>query len=300
MKSGFIGLIGRPNVGKSTLVNAIVGKKVAIISDKPQTTRNIIQGIRTDDDSQMVFIDTPGIHKPKNRLGKVLNKEAYFTINDVDIILLLVDITEPYGKGDKFVLDVLKNVKLPVILVINKIDKLPKEEILKKIDEYKDLYNFDEIVPISAVKKDNVDRLIAILKTKLTDNIKYYDEEMYTDKSVNFIVSELIREKILELTYDEIPHSVSVIVDEFQDNKDKVNIMATIVVDRDGVKKIIVGKNGTMIKEIGTTARIDIEEFLGKKVYLELFVKVIPKWRDREKFLNEVGFQDFNNLKNDV
>ena len=300
MKSGFIGLVGRPNVGKSTLVNAIIGKKVAIISDKPQTTRNIIQGIRTDEDSQMVFIDTPGIHKPKNRLGKVLNKEAYFTINDVDIILLLVDITEPYGKGDKFVLDVLKNVKVPVILVINKIDKLPKEEILKKIDEYKDLYNFDEIVPISAAKMDNVDRLIDILKTKLTDNIKYYDEEMYTDKSVNFIVSELIREKILKLTYDEIPHSVSVIVDEFRDNKDKVNIMATIVVDRDGVKKIIVGKNGTMIKEIGTMARVDIEEFLGKKVYLELFVKVIPKWRDREKFLNEVGFQDFNNLKNDV
>ena len=294
MKSGFIGLVGRPNVGKSTLVNAMVGRKVAIISDKPQTTRNIIQGIRTDDDSQMVFVDTPGIHKPKNRLGRVLNKEAYFTINDVDIILLLVDITESLGKGDKFVLNVLGNVKKPVILVINKIDKLPKEEILKKIDEYKDLYNFDEIVPISATKMDNVDRLIDILKSKLTDNIKYYDEEMYTDKSINFIISELIREKILKLTYDEIPHSVSVIVDEMKEEKDKANIMATIVVDREGVKKIIVGKNGTMIKEIGTSARIDIEELLGKKVYLDLFVKVIPKWRDQVKFLNEVGFKDFN------
>ena len=300
MKSGFIGLVGRPNVGKSTLVNAIVGKKVAIISDKPQTTRNIIQGIRTDSDSQMVFIDTPGIHKPKNRLGRILNKEAYFTINDVDIILLLVDITEPFGKGDKFVLDVLRNVHVPVILVINKIDKLPKEEILKKIDEYKDLYNFDEIVPISAYKKDNVDRLITILKSKLTDNIKYYDEEMYTDKSVNFIISELIREKILELTYDEIPHSVSVVVDQIKDSKDKADIMATIVVDRDGVKKIIVGKNGSMIKNIGIKSRMEIEEFLDKKVYLELFVKVVPKWRDKEKVLNEVGFSDFNDLKNDV
>jgi len=294
MKSGFIGLVGRPNVGKSTLLNAIIGKKVAITSDKPQTTRNIIQGIRTDDDSQMVFVDTPGIHKPKNRLGKVLNKEAYFTINDVDVILFLVDITESIGKGDKFVIDVLKNVKVPVILVINKIDKLPKEEILKKIDEYKDLYNFDEIVPISAYKMDNVDRLINILKMKLTDNIKYYNDDMYTDKSTNFIVSELIREKILKLTYDEIPHSVSVIVENIEYDHDKVNVMATIIVDRDNVKKIIVGKNGMMIKEIGTSARMEIESFLEKKVYLELFVKVIPKWRDREKFLNEVGFKDFN------
>ena len=294
MKSGFIGLVGRPNVGKSTLVNAIVGKKVAITSDKPQTTRNIIQGIRTDEDSQMVFVDTPGIHKPKNKLGKVLNKQAYFTIGDVDVILFLVDITSPLGKGDMFVLDILKNVSVPVILVINKIDKLPRLEILKKIDEYKDLYNFDEIVPISAYKKDNVDRLISILKTKLTDNIKYYDEDMYTDKSVNFMISELIREKILDLTEEEVPHSVSVVVEQMEYNKESVNIQATIVVDRENLKKILVGKNGSMIKEIGTRARMDIEPFLGKRVYLELFVKVIPKWRDREKFLNEIGFKEFN------
>lgn len=294
MKSGFIGLVGRPNVGKSTLVNAIIGKKVAITSDKPQTTRNIIQGIRTDEDSQMVFVDTPGIHKPKNRLGKVLNKQAYFTLNDVDVILLLVDITSPLGKGDMFVLDVLKNVKVPVILVINKIDKLPREEILKKIDEYKDLYNFDEIVPISAYKKDNVDRLISILKNKLTDNIKYYDEDMYTDKPVNFMVSELIREKILDLTQEEVPHSVSVVVEQMEYNRDAVNIKATIIVDRENLKKILVGKNGSMIKEIGIRSRMEIEPFLGKNVYLELFVKVIPRWRDREKFLNEIGFKEFN------
>ncbi len=294
MKSGFIGLVGRPNVGKSTLVNAIIGRKVAIISDKPQTTRNIIQGIRTDEDSQMVFVDTPGIHKPKNKLGKVLNKQAYFTLSDVDIILFLVDITEPLGKGDMFVIDVLKNVSVPVILVINKIDKLPRQEILKKIDEYKDLYNFSEIVPISAYKRDNVDRLINVLKTKLTDNIKYYDEAMYTDKSEQFMVSELIREKILELTEEEVPHSVSVVVSQIEYNKGAVNIMATIVVDRENLKKILVGKNGSMIKEIGTRSRPEIEHLLGRKVYLDLFVKVIPKWRDREKFLNEIGFKEFN------
>ena len=294
MKSGFIALVGRPNVGKSTLLNAIIGKKVAITSDKPQTTRNIIQGIRTDEDSQMVFVDTPGIHKPKNKLGKILNKQAYFSVNDVDVILFLVDITESLGKGDMFVIDVFKNVRVPVILVINKIDKLPKEEILKKIDEYKDLYNFDEIIPVSARKKDNVDRLIAVLKAKLTDNIKYYDDEIYTDKPINFIVSELIREKILELTFEEVPHSVSVVTDLMEYNRDAVNIKATIVVDRENLKRILVGKNGSMIKEIGTRARMEIEPLLKKNVYLELFVKVIPKWRDREKFLNEIGFKEFN------
>ena len=294
MKSGFIGIVGRPNVGKSTLLNAIIGRKVAITSDKPQTTRNIIQGIRTDEDTQMVFVDTPGIHKPQNRLGKILNKEAYFTLNDVDVILFLVDITEPLGKGDMFVIDVLKNVKVPVILVINKIDKLPKEAILKKIDEYKDLYNFDEIVPISAYKMDNADRLINVLKTKLTDNIKYFDEQMYTNMPVNFMVAELIREKVLELTHDEVPHSVSVVVEQMDYKKESVNIEATIVVDRENLKAILVGKNGNMIKEIGTRARKDIEPFLGRKVFLNLFVKVITKWRDREKFLNEIGFQEFN------
>lgn len=294
MKSGFIGLIGRPNVGKSTLLNALIGKKIAITSDKPQTTRNIIQGIRTDEDSQMVFVDTPGIHKPQNKLGKILNKQAYYSINDVDVILFLIDITESLGKGDMFVIDVLKSVKVPVILVINKIDKLPKEEILRKIDEYKDLYNFSEIVPISAKKMDNIDRLITILKSKLTDNIKYYDEDMYTDKPINFIVQELIREKILNKTFEEVPHSVSVIVDQMEYNKESVNIQATIVVDRENLKKIIVGKNGSMIKEIGIDARMEIESLLNKRVYLDLFVKVIPKWRDREKFLNEIGYKEFN------
>ncbi len=294
MKSGFIGLVGRPNVGKSTLLNAIIGRKVAITSDKPQTTRNIIQGIRTDDDSQMVFVDTPGIHKPKNKLGRILNKQTYFSLEDVDVILYLIDITEPLGKGDMFVIDLFKNATVPVILVINKIDKMPKEEILKKIDEYKDLYNFDEIVPVSAKKMDNIDRLIRVLKTKLTDNIKYYEDDMWTDKPINFLVSELIREKILELTFEEVPHSVSVVTDSMEYNNNAVNIKATIIVDRENLKKILVGKNGTMIKEIGIKAREEIEPLLNKNVYLELFVKVIPRWRDREKFLNEIGYKEFN------
>lgn len=294
MKSGFIGLVGRPNVGKSTLLNAIIGKKVAITSNKPQTTRNLIQGIYNDSECQMVFVDTPGIHKPKNKLGKILNKQTYLTLDDVDILLFLVDITEPLGKGDLFVIDLLKNVNIPVILVINKIDKLPRLEILKKIDEYKDLYNFDEIIPISAYKKDNIDRLINVLKSKLTDNIKYYEDETWTNVSTRFLISELIREKILELTEEEVPHSVSVVVDQIEYNNNAANINATIVVDRENLKKILVGKNGTMIKEIGIRSRKEIEPLLGRNVYLELFVKVIPKWRDREKFLNEIGFKEFN------
>lgn len=298
MKSGFIGLVGRPNVGKSTLLNAIIGKKVAITSNKPQTTRNLIQGIYNDSECQMVFVDTPGIHKPKNKLGKILNKQTYLTLDDVDILLFLVDITEPLGKGDLFVIDLLKNVNIPVILVINKIDKLPRLEILKKIDEYKDLYNFDEIIPISAYKKDNIDRLINVLKSKLTDNIKYYEDETWTNVSTRFLISELIREKILELTEEEVPHSVSVVVDQIEYNNNAANINATIVVDRENLKKILVGKNGTMIKEIGIRSRKEIEPLLGRNVYLELFVKVIPKWRDREKFLNEIGFKEFNFDKN--
>ena len=294
MKSGFIALVGRPNVGKSTLLNAIMGRKVAITSNKPQTTRNLIQGIYNDEDSQMVFVDTPGIHKPKHKLGKLLNKQTYLTFNDVDIVLFLIDITEDLGKGDRFVIDLFQNINKPVILVINKIDKLPRLEILKKIEQYKDLYNFDEIIPISAYKGDNVDRLITVLKSKLTDNIKYYEDGAWTNVSTRFLISELIREKILELTDEEVPHSVSVVVDQIEYNNNAVNINATIVVDRENLKKILVGKNGSMIKEIGIRARRDIEPLLGKNVYLELFVKVIPKWRDREKFLNEIGFKEFN------
>lgn len=296
MKSGFVSFIGRPNVGKSTLINSILNKKVVITSNKPQTTRNLIQGIYNEDDTQIIFVDTPGIHKAHNKLGRALNKQAYFTINDVDIIIMVVDITEKVGSGDKFVIDILKNIEnKPVFLVINKIDKLPREEILSKIEEYMSLYNFTEVIPVSARKKDNIDRLIEVIKKYLPDNIKYFDSDTVTNNSPEFIISELIREKVLELTDEEVPHSVTCIVDELYEEEKIINIGASIIVDRENLKKIIIGKNGNMIKEIGIRARKDIEEYFGKQVYLDLFVKVIPKWRDKEKFLNMIGYKDFLN-----
>lgn len=295
MKSGFVGIIGRPNVGKSSLLNTIMGKKIAITSNKPQTTRNNIQGIYNDEETQMVFVDTPGIHKPKNKLGKLLNKEAYFSMNDTDVILFVVDISTPLGKGDKFIIDMLSEVNKPVILVLNKIDRLPKEQILLKIAEYKDLYNFAEIVPISAIKKDNIDRLLDVIKKYLNDNMRYYEEGTYTNSSPEFIIAELIREKILNLTDEEIPHSITCVVEKIEYEKNIVNINGLIIVDRESLKKIIIGKQGTMIKEIGSLARNDIELLLGKKVYLELYVKVLPKWRDKDRYLQQLGFTDFNN-----
>lgn len=296
MKSGFVSFIGRPNVGKSTLLNSILNKKVVITSNKPQTTRNLIQGIYNEDDTQIIFVDTPGIHKAHNKLGRALNKQAYFTINDVDIIIMVVDITEKVGSGDKFVIDILKNIEnKPVFLVINKIDKLPRKEILSKIEEYMSLYNFTEVIPVSARKKDNINRLIEVIKKYLPDNIKYFDSDTVTNSSPEFIISELIREKVLELTDEEVPHSVTCIVDELYEEEKIINIGASIIVDRENLKKIIIGKNGNMIKEIGIRARKDIEEYFGKQVYLDLFVKVIPKWRDKEKFLNMIGYKDFLN-----
>ncbi len=295
MKSGFVSIIGRPNVGKSTLLNNILGRRIAITSDKPQTTRNMIQGIYSGNDTQIVFVDTPGIHKPSNKLGKILNKQAYYTINDVDIIILVVDITMKIGTGDQFVIDVLKNVDKPVFLVINKIDKLPKEEILKKIDAYQKMYDFSEIIPVSARKRDNLDRLIEVLEKYLPDNIKYFDSDTVTSNSPDFIISEFVREKVLDLTEEEVPHSVTCTVAELTFEDNLITSKVDIIVDRESLKKIIIGKNGNMIKEIGTRARKDIEEYFGKKVYLDLFVKVVKKWRDKDKFLNSMGYSDFLN-----
>lgn len=293
MRSGFVGLIGRPNVGKSTLINSVIGKKVSIISDKPSTTRNIIQGIYNDDNTQIVFVDTPGIHKANNKLGKVLNKQAFFTIKDVDVLLFLTDVSIPLGKGDKFIIDILKETDIPVILVLNKIDKIKKSEILPRIEEYSKLYDFSEIIPLSALKKDNTTHLINVLKSYLPDSIPYFDTNVVTSSSKEFLISELVREKVLELTSEEVPHSVTCITEEVNYNKNSVSIRCLIIVDRDNLKGIIIGHNGNMIKEIGTRARIDIEELLNKKVYLELLVKVMPKWRDREKIINEMGYNDY-------
>lgn len=293
MKSGFVSLVGRPNVGKSTLLNNIVGHKVAITSNKPQTTRNIIEGIYTDSEAQIIFVDTPGIHKPNHKLGKVLNRQAYYSIDDVDIILFLVDGSDSLGPGDKFVLERLKTVNKPVILVINKVDKISREKILLKIDEYKDLYDFKEIIPLSALKGDNTKTVVKVLKKYLKDNIKYYDEDTYTNSSEQFMTSEIIREKVFRTTEEEVPHSVTCVVEKMEFSKNSVNVIASIIVDRDSLKRIIIGKQGSKIKEIGTSAREDIEALLGKKVYLDLYVRCIKKWRDREKYLQEFGYYDF-------
>ena len=293
MKSGFVSLIGRPNVGKSTLLNQIIGRKIAITSNKPQTTRNIIQGIYNDSDTQIIFVDTPGIHKPKYKLGKHLNKQAYIMIEDVDVVLFLVDASEKLGPGDLFVIDKLKNIKKDVILILNKIDKLTNDEILLKINEYKDLYNFSEIIPVSSLKNKNIDRLIQVLKKYMTDEIKYYDDNTITNSSKEFIISEYIREKVLDLTNEEVPHSVTCVIEDIEYKKNVINIKACIIVDRDGLKKIIIGKNGSMLKEIGSRSRRDIEKLLGRKVYLELFVKTIKNWRDKEKYLAELGFKNY-------
>ncbi len=293
MRSGFVSFVGRPNVGKSTLLNQIIGSKIAITSDKPQTTRNIIQGIYNDNDTQIVFVDTPGIHKPTHKLGQILNRGAYYSIDDVDVVCLLVDAHAGLGKGDKYIIERLNDINKPVILIINKIDGLSKDEIFLKINEYKDLYNFAEIVPISALKNKNIDELIKVIKDYLPDNIKYFDESIKTNRSMQFMIAETVREKILWLTKEEVPHSVTCVLEKVLKDKDKSIINVAIIVDRDSLKKIIIGKHGSMIKKIGTLARKDLEQVLGMKVYLELYVKTIEKWRDREKYLNEFNFNDF-------
>ena len=293
MRSGFVGLIGRPNVGKSTLVNSIVGRKVAITSNKPQTTRNIIHGVYTDTDAHIVFVDTPGIHKPNHKLGKYLNKQAYYSIDDVDVILMLIDASMGLGKGDKFILERLEDINKPVILVINKIDKINRLDVLPLIDEYKRLYDFDEIVPLSALKKDNTKELVKVLKTYLKDEFQYYEEGQITNKPIEFVISEIIREKVFELTDDEVPHSITCLVDSIEVGKSSYTINASIIVDRDALKKIIIGKGGLKIKEIGIRARNDIEAYLGKKIYLDLYVKTVKKWRDKDKYLAEFGYNEF-------
>lgn len=294
MKSGFVSLVGRPNVGKSTLLNAIVGHKIAITSDKAQTTRNTIQGIYNEEDCQIVFVDTPGIHKPKHKLGQRLNDEAYYSIDDVDIILFLVDVTEKLGNGDKFVIERLKKIDKPVFLILNKVDRIKKEALFEIILKYNELYDFKEVIPLSALKNDNIEALINTLKKYLPDSVKYFPDEDLTNTTKEFRIAELIREKVLRLTNDEVPHAVTCVVEEFIEKKDKAIVNATIIVERDSLKRIIIGRQGAMLKEIGSKARKDIEQMLDKKVFLELFVKTINKWRDKEKYLKELGFYDID------
>ena len=293
MKCGFVSIIGRPNVGKSSLLNSILGLKLAITSNVSGTTRNVIQGIYNDKDSQIIFVDTPGIHKPSNKLGSLMNKKAYNNLEGVDVILFLIDASKGFGRGDEFILNRIKEANIPVFLLLNKIDLVKnKEKLLEDINKLKDLHNFKEIIPISALKKDNIEVLINCIKKELNEEERIFQEEELTNVTTRFIMQEFLREKILELTHDEIPHTVTCYVEEFEEKEKIVNIRILIVVDRENLKKIIIGKNGSLLKEIGKRARIDMENFLGKKVFLETYVKTIKNWRDEERLLLELGLKE--------
>lgn len=294
-KSGFISIIGRPNVGKSTFLNRVIGQKIAIMSDKPQTTRNKVQGVLTTNDTQFIFIDTPGIHKPKNKLGNFMMNVAENTLKEVDLILFMVNAEEGYGRGEEFIIEKFQSVKTPIFLIINKIDQVHPDQLFMIIDSYKEKYDFTEIIPISALQGNNVERLLEQIKEYLPEGPQYYPADQVTDHPERFIVAELIREKALHLTREEVPHSIAVVtelVKREDDHKDIVHIMATIVVERDSQKGIIIGKQGKMLKEIGKRARKDIENLLGSKVFLELWVKVQKDWRNKTAQLRDYGFRE--------
>ncbi|EMF0230786.1 GTPase Era [Enterococcus hirae] len=291
-KSGFVAIVGRPNVGKSTLLNRIVGQKIAIMSDKAQTTRNKIQGVYTTPEAQLIFIDTPGIHKPKHRLGDFMVESAYSALREVDAVLFMISADQKRGRGDDFIIERLKNVQSPVYLIINKIDKVHPDELLGIIEDYSAQMPFAQVVPISATEGNNVDRLMEVLIAEMPEGPQYFPDDQVTDHPEYFIVSELIREKVLFLTRDEVPHSVAVVVDSMKRNEnDKIQVQATIIVERDSQKGIIIGKGGKMLKEIGTKARKDIENLLGDKVFLELWVKVQKDWRDKRVYLQDFGYR---------
>ena len=293
IKTGFITLIGRPNAGKSTLLNNILEQKIAIMSNKPQTTRNIINGIYTDENSQIVFIDTPGIHKPKHKLGDYMMKLANGALSESEIIYLIISADEKFGSGDQRIINIVKKLNVPTFLILNKIDLIKKDDIFKIIDFYKKLYDFKEIIPISALKSINVNKLINLTKKYLPESVKMYPNDIITDSPEYFLISEFIREKVLLLTSEEIPHSVSVVIDKIEkEDNYKKHIMATIVVERKSQKGIIIGKQGNLIKKIGKLARKDIEELLQEKIFLELWVKVIKEWRNSSYNIRELGYRD--------
>lgn len=292
-KSGFVAIVGRPNVGKSTFMNYVLGQKIAIMSDKAQTTRNKIQGVYTKDDAQIVFLDTPGIHKPKHELGEFMVKSAYSALKEVDAVLFMVNVSEKRGPGDDFIIEKLKGIKTPIFLVLNKIDLVTPEVLLERVESYKDALDFAGVFPISVLQGNNVNEVMEGLINALPEGPQYYPADQITDHPEYFVVSELIREKILQLTQEEIPHSVAVTVDKMQkDEFDKVHVYANIIVERKSQKGIIIGKGGRLLKEIGTRARRDIQQLLGNKVYLELWVKVEKDWRKRKSNLQEFGYRD--------
>ncbi|MBA1354217.1 MULTISPECIES: GTPase Era [Staphylococcus] len=290
-KSGFVTIIGRPNVGKSTFVNRVIGHKIAIMSDKAQTTRNKIQGVMTQEDAQIIFLDTPGIHKPKHKLGDYMMRVATNTLSEIDAIMFMVNVNEDIGRGDEYIMEMLKSVKTPVFLVLNKIDLVHPDELMPRIEKYKKYMNFTEIVPISALEGLNVEHFINVIKSYLPEGPKYYPDDQISDHPEQFVVSELIREKILHLTNEEIPHAIGVNVDRMiKEDEDRVRIEATIFVERDSQKGIVIGKGGKKLKEVGKRARQDIEGLLGSKVYLELWVKVQKDWRNKVNFIRQMGY----------
>ncbi len=294
--SGFVSLVGRPNVGKSTLMNRLIGEKIAIISNKPQTTRNRVQSILTKDDFQIVFIDTPGIHRPRHKLGEYMVKSAETTLNEVDAVLMLIEPSDKILEADRLIIEKFAKVKSPVILVINKIDTVERERVFKVIDEYRKLYDFAEIVPISAFEGTNTDELLSVIRKYLPEGPQYFPSDMVTDQPERQIASEIIREKALRLLEDEIPHGIAVEITEMKKRKEGnlVDVRATIFCEKDSHKGIIIGKHGDMLKKIGTKARGDIERLLGSPIYLELWVKVKKDWRDSDFLLKNFGYDSKN------
>jgi GTP-binding protein Era len=293
-RSGFVALIGRPNVGKSTLMNEAIGQKIAIMSDKPQTTRNQIRGIYTDERGQIIFLDTPGIHKPKSKLGEYLVRTAHQAFQEVDLILFLVDAEEGLGGGDQFIIERLKGVDTPVFLVVNKIDKVHPDELLPFIDQYRKLYDFAEIVPISALQGNNTRHLLELILERLPVGPMYYPEDQVTDHPEKFIMGEIIREKVLTLTHEEIPHSVAVVVEETKLREDgrTLYLRAAIVAERKSQKGILIGKQGAMLKQVGKLARQEMERLFGYRIFLDLWVKVRKDWRNETQYLREYGYRD--------
>ncbi|SFJ08716.1 GTPase Era [Thermoflavimicrobium dichotomicum] len=293
-RSGFVALIGRPNVGKSTLMNYLVGQKIAIMSDKPQTTRNKIRGVYTDERGQIVFLDTPGIHKPHSKLGELLVQTAQNALDEVDLVLFLVDAAEGMGPGDRFIMENLKKVKTPVFLVVNKIDQVHPDDLLPLIDQYRRLFSFKEVVPISALQGNNTSTLLELILKELPPGPQYYPADQVTDHPERFIVAELIREKVLQLTREEIPHSVAVVVEEMSKraNRNLIDIRATIFTERPSQKGILIGKKGSLLKEVGKRAREELERLLGSQIFLDLWVKVKKDWRNEEMLLRQFGYRE--------
>ncbi len=289
-RSGFVAVIGRPNAGKSTLLNHLLGQKVLIMSDKPQTTRNRIQCILTEERGQIIFLDTPGVHKPKHKLGEYMAGATKDSIREVDIILYMVDTSAAYGPGEEFVLEMIKQSSTPCVLALNKLDLLTKEQLIQSIKKYSELADFLAVVPISAKSGENTEELLKVLYDQIPEGPLYYPADEVTDQPERFIMAELIREKVLDLTRDEVPHSIAVIIEEVAEKRSLVKIRAQIIVERDSQKGIIIGQKGQMLKEIGSLARLDIETLLGSKVFLELFVKLKKDWRNKPDSLKEFGY----------